>query len=168
MRIRKYIIAALLLVLCLGMASTKLQAQSTQEYDINRLMQLDGITVVQISSSMMNMTRSSLEEATSSDIAMHAITKEIQKLMIFSAETPREMAILKKEFAFLSPKKSKKSRYQELMFVKDGKKMVRMFGIPAGKKISNLFLEVSEPDEYTIISFEGLFSKESVDRMIAQ
>ena len=148
-----------LLLTLATVCTARAQSSDAALYNMDRLMSMEGITVISISPSMFS---SQMEGVPAQ---MTGLTKDLQSVLVFSAETPKEMKALREEFKNLSNPQKRPKNYKQLVFVKEGKEQVEMIGVEQGRtSFSTIYIIVDAPDEYTLISMSGKFSKEDVER----
>lgn len=163
----KRILQTLFLLTLLCMSSV-MQAQSGKnEYNLDRLMASEGITVVYLSPSMMKLT-GSIGMMKEDAAIVQSIFKQIESVYIFTAETQKDIQILKQEFSYLSPQKRNSGLYEKFMFVKNEEGTVELFGKMKGDIAKGIFLRVAQPENFTLIAIEGNFSRSMIEDIVRE
>lgn len=158
-----------LLLISLCLFSGSLWAQSNKPvHNMDRLMESDGITVIYLSPSMVRLAGNSSSLLDEDEALMRHIAKQISSIYIFTAESPEDVKILRKEFSYLSPKNRKGSEFENFMLIKDGKEKqtVELFGRMRGDIASCLFMRINQPENFTIIAIEGAFTRKMLEDIV--
>ncbi len=132
-----------------------------QALNVDELMNIDGISTVYISKSMLEMMPESGIKQKNVDFT--AISHKMEGLYLFSANENRQVQMLKS-----SVLPSLKRGYETLMLVKDKNSESRMVSKRRGNVFENLYMLVDNPNEFVVIAIMGSFTKKDVDQTISK
>lgn len=156
---KRIILITSVLTLSLLAVRPSLAQNSNATYE--RLMSTDGITTVFLSSSMLSESSLQFSGSNGHSASLQGLLQAVQSVYIFSAEDSKNIHLMRSIFAPMI--KMDSPVYEQLFFIKEDQRTMRLVGKKKRGEIHDLYLLVDAPDEYVAISFIGKFSRRQIE-----
>lgn len=141
------------------------QRLSVRAVDTDHLMQVNGVEVIYISPTMLEMVpKASLR--IDGNKSLDGIIKSVSAMHIFSATAPKAISEIKRSFAPILELRNKS--FEQLMYIKNSEGTTNLIGQMNGDKAKELYLFISGENEYTIIVFTGTFTRQQIERALEE
>ena len=146
-------------------AQRNTHASSHTRINTSKLLDTKNVDVVYISPSMIeNVPKASLK--IDGDPAMSGIMACVTSIHIYSSSDRKAIYEIRKTFAPIIELKN--SDLEQLMYVKDEDGVINVVGQMQGNIATEIYMIVSNEDEYTVINFSGNFSRRQLEEAIPQ
>lgn len=159
------VLSVLLLIGTTASAQRGSRTSSRTRVNTSKLMETKSIDIIYISPAMLqSVPRASLKIDGSN--AMAGIMDGISSIHIYSSSDQKAIQELRKTFAPIIELRG--ADLEQLMYVKNNQGIIHLIGQLQGDIASELYMIVSDEEEYTVINFSGSFPRRDIEEAIRQ
>lgn len=152
--------------LCLLLpVSVPAQKTALHAIDPDQIMQIRHVEVVYISPSMLKMVPKASLQIDGKN-ALNGLIDQTTSMYIFTSSDRQAIRELRKSFAPVEELRVKD--LEQLMYVKSAEGIINFVGQIRGDIARELYLFVSDDDEYTVISLTGRFPRKLIEESLSQ
>ena len=155
----------ILLVAATAMAQRPNRVSSRTRVKVNtsRLLEIKNVDVIYISPSMIEqIPKASLK--IDGNQALSGVMDGLSSIHIYTSSDAQAIKELRKTFAPILELQTK--GLEQLMYVKDDNGIINVIGQMQGDLADELYMIVSDDDEYTVINFSGSFSRKQLEEAV--
>lgn len=159
------VLSVLLLIGTTASAQRGSRTSSRTRVNTSKLMETKSIDIIYISPAMLQSVPRASLKIDGTD-AMAGIMDGISSIHIYTSSDKGAIQQLRKTFAPILELRG--SDLEQLMYVKNDEGVIHLIGQLQGDMASELYMIVSDEEEYTVINFSGSFSRKQIEEAITQ